>query len=319
MLAIASTAITFVYIPSKDQYNWMPGLMWSVILWQSFLGWWWWVGAGMGVGEVDELLRREEKRRKKRKAKLEARKARKEKAQTFWRGVAGALGVSNGHRQTSTPDGENAVAPRMEPTAPHRRSASGSEAASIRPSSSRGSATASSASDDTTTGVVGKIRYLARCGYGWYLSLRHAHLTAAREQAEDHAERIQQVYGKEGADVGDAPNEVGWGLGSFGIRQIREVEQDTEREEGFRGILQESRRDSDEWIDEHEVTESTPKSRSTSANSGLSRRRTQHLAIQETDAEFTEPKPPDADPQPSSMWYWGPLRRWRLQDSTTYS
>ena len=23
--------------------------------------------------------------------------------------------------------------------------------------------------------------------------------------------------------------------------------------------------------------------------------------------------------QPSSMWYWGPLRRWRLQDSTVYS
>ena len=23
--------------------------------------------------------------------------------------------------------------------------------------------------------------------------------------------------------------------------------------------------------------------------------------------------------QPSSLWYWGPLRRWRLQDSTVYT
>ena len=52
MLALASTTITFIYIPSKDHYAWMPGLMWAVILWQSFLGWWWWVGAGMGVEKL---------------------------------------------------------------------------------------------------------------------------------------------------------------------------------------------------------------------------------------------------------------------------
>ena len=51
--ALISTALTFLYIPSRDQYAWMPGLMWAVILWQSFLGWWWWVGAGMGVGELE--------------------------------------------------------------------------------------------------------------------------------------------------------------------------------------------------------------------------------------------------------------------------
>ncbi|KAI0774811.1 hypothetical protein BD413DRAFT_454794, partial [Trametes elegans] len=37
-LALVSTSLTFLYIPRRDQYTWMPSLMWAVILWQSFLG-----------------------------------------------------------------------------------------------------------------------------------------------------------------------------------------------------------------------------------------------------------------------------------------
>ncbi|EGO26412.1 hypothetical protein SERLADRAFT_355278, partial [Serpula lacrymans var. lacrymans S7.9] len=37
-LAIISTTLNFLYIPSQDQYVWMPKLMWAVVLWQSFLG-----------------------------------------------------------------------------------------------------------------------------------------------------------------------------------------------------------------------------------------------------------------------------------------
>ena len=61
-LAILSTVLNFLYIPTQDQYDWLPGFMWAVVLWQSFLGWWWWAGAGMGVGEIDELLRRRKKK-----------------------------------------------------------------------------------------------------------------------------------------------------------------------------------------------------------------------------------------------------------------
>lgn len=49
VLAIFSTALTFLYVPREVEYVWLPGLMWSVVLWQSFLGWWWWVGAGSGA------------------------------------------------------------------------------------------------------------------------------------------------------------------------------------------------------------------------------------------------------------------------------
>ena len=119
MLALASTTITFIYIPSKDHYAWMPGLMWAVILWQSFLGWWWWVGAGMGIGEVDEMLRREEKRRKKRRARIARREMRKGKAETFFRGVAGAVGYRSQSGKTSA----QTASPELEVTA----SMSGSE------------------------------------------------------------------------------------------------------------------------------------------------------------------------------------------------
>ncbi|KAH8830718.1 hypothetical protein DL96DRAFT_1707519 [Flagelloscypha sp. PMI_526] len=46
-LAILSTVLNFFYIPRQDEYIWLPSLIWAVVLWQSFLGWWWWVGAGM--------------------------------------------------------------------------------------------------------------------------------------------------------------------------------------------------------------------------------------------------------------------------------
>ncbi|EPQ55208.1 hypothetical protein GLOTRDRAFT_61104, partial [Gloeophyllum trabeum ATCC 11539] len=98
-LAVASTTLTFTYIPSKDQYEWFPGLVWAVVLWQSFLGWWWWVGAGMGVGEVEELLRREEKRAQKRRMRIEKRREQKEKAGRIWRGVTGAFVVKKGEEQ----------------------------------------------------------------------------------------------------------------------------------------------------------------------------------------------------------------------------
>ncbi|KAH9969829.1 hypothetical protein BC827DRAFT_1120284, partial [Russula dissimulans] len=37
-LALSSTAITIAYIPSRDQFEWVPGLTGTIVLWQSFLG-----------------------------------------------------------------------------------------------------------------------------------------------------------------------------------------------------------------------------------------------------------------------------------------
>jgi hypothetical protein len=79
LLSLASTAITIAYIPARDQFEWVPGLTSAIVLWQTFLGWWWWVRAGMGMGEVDEWLQRAEKRRKRCMVHEACRKGRKDR------------------------------------------------------------------------------------------------------------------------------------------------------------------------------------------------------------------------------------------------
>lgn len=103
VLAIVSVAINFVLI-FVDELAWLPALSWAVVLWQlsfrslsfvacllvpyrirkdkqshsltrsflpsrTFLGWWWWVGAGMSIGEVEDMLSREQKRKDERRRK----------------------------------------------------------------------------------------------------------------------------------------------------------------------------------------------------------------------------------------------------------
>jgi hypothetical protein len=84
-----STALTIAYIPSRDQFEWIPGLIGAIVLWQSFLGWWW-VGSGMGIGEVDEWLSRAEKRRKRRAARDARRKEPKGRLRGAWNTVIGS-------------------------------------------------------------------------------------------------------------------------------------------------------------------------------------------------------------------------------------
>lgn len=325
LLAIASTTITFVYIPSKDQYNWMPGLMWSVILWQSFLGWWWWVGAGMSVavGEVDELLRREEKRRKKRKAKIEAKKVRKEKAHTFWKGVAGVLGVYRPPDSSSSTEGEGG--PRLASSPRVRSSASSSARIKRFDTKTTVSSFSSSSSPPSTPpdSVLDRIKVLAKYGYEWYLYLRHAHLMASRVQAEENVGKIHQVYGKEGADVGDPPSDVGWGLGSFGMRQAKDTESGLEREQGFQRILDQRKSEAEEWVDEPEDDEGTTTDGfERGPVEGSSKRRTFKVARTsgpDVGMSKTSPSSSIQESRRSSMWYWGPLQRWRLRDTTTYT
>lgn len=50
-LAITSTAVNFVEV-REDNLSWLQNLLWALVLWQSWLGFWWWVGSGMGIGEV---------------------------------------------------------------------------------------------------------------------------------------------------------------------------------------------------------------------------------------------------------------------------
>lgn len=316
MLALASTAITFIYVPSKDHYSWMPGLMWAVILWQSFLGWWWWVGSGMGAGEAEELLRREEKRRMKRKARLAARQMRREKAQTLWHGVTGAFSYDKEKRRMK--------AANMRSGTPTSNSQSRNIPTTSTMDSSETSGKASTSSVSMTDAFVRKLQqfYATRQLYAAYLRLRHAHLTASREQAEENNERIQQVYGPSESGGEVDPGSVGWGLGSYGVRQMNR-EDTQERQQGLKGILEAEEEDktSDDGssVDRRKEHNAETDLRSQPGNA---RRRKNRMARRDTDtrSEGTLPQHTSVEgAQPQSMWYRGPLRRWRLRDSTVYT
>jgi hypothetical protein len=329
MLAIVSTGITFIYIPSKDHYSWMPGLMWAVILWQSFLGWWWWVGSGMGVGEVEEILRREEKRRQKRKARSAARQMRRERAQSFWKSVAGAF--NHGRRRRAGT--EEASSAKIEPhsgRSAHRKPVEGmSPLASVHvarrtPEPSETEQRSSGSSARTASVALDALKgYPAvQKAYAWYLRLRYAHITASREQAEENVGRIQQVYGREGdGGGGDVdPGVVGWGLGSYGIRQRQD---EGERDEGWRGILNVEEEDRHSENSSTVVESVEGKCETEVSSPEVSARRRRNRTRQKDTVARSEGTLPqhltDDGVQPTSMWYWGPFRRWRLKDSTVYT
>lgn len=258
-LAVVSTALQVVYIPTEDQYAWLPGLMWAVVVWQSFFGWWWWVGAGMGVGEVDELLKREERRERRRRIKKEKKEAQKERARVVWKGVTGAFRYrgKEGEKKESEEEEE------------FEDDAEGNSTAADKSDSS--------ITTRTTTTISSLLPYLqrirdSRAGrymHTWFGTLRIAHLTATRDQAVERVERIQQVYRREEAGRDDG----GRGPGMYPSRVDLDDDERTLHERTV------------------EVAPSSPRVEAAIAEEQL---------------------------QPSSFWWWGPLRRWRLQDATAY-
>lgn len=64
-LALVTTASTFVAVKEEELVDWLQHLIWAAVLWQTWLGWWWWVGAGMGIGEVEDIMERTLRKRRK--------------------------------------------------------------------------------------------------------------------------------------------------------------------------------------------------------------------------------------------------------------
>ncbi|KAH9002794.1 hypothetical protein EDB86DRAFT_2898099 [Lactarius hatsudake] len=286
LLALAYTALTISYIPSRDQFEWVPGLTGAVILWQSFFGWWWWVGAGMGIGEVGEWLRRSEKRRKRRATRDARRKEHKERFRGAWNAIAG------GGRAT---------------TSAVEKATSSTTTVMRGRSSDTDSLPASSQSGDTSTRGQNDAQIN---GKYWPWSLAHrayryvcnAHVSAARRRAMERAEHIREVFGVDGPPA-DVPANAGWGLGSFGVREREREAAGTAYEmEGAERLIRHTQSRETEGVvaEEEERTERTTRRE----------REPQH-------------RQPGANQTPeetnSSLWWWGPLRRWRHQDTTEYA
>ncbi|KAJ6631514.1 hypothetical protein B0H10DRAFT_1902251 [Mycena sp. CBHHK59/15] len=269
-LALVSTALNFLYVPREEEYMWLPGLMWAVVLWQSFLGWWWWVGAGneppLDSEEAARLERRNAKRAARKREARERRRETKERAKVVLKGVAGAFGPrQRSGQQRSTSDSNETSSPSPTPP-PHVSASSG-----VR-------SIASSASLSSSATVSPLPRYFPGFMHQWYLSLRHAHVVAARQQAAERVERIREL------ERNDTVRN-GWRLGSFAWRMDRRQPKVEEEDDE----------------DEMEMPD-----------------RRRRSAEEETRTTTSVALPPPVVARPRGMWLWGPLGRWRLKDSTVY-
>ena len=297
LLALASTAITISYIPSQDQFEWVPGLTGAIVLWQSFLGWWWWVGAGMGVNEVDEWLKRAEKRRKRRIARQARRKERKIRFLGAWNTI------TSGVRATSASSNVLENTPSDMATVPEGNNG-GSDTESSPPSVR---------SDDTS---ANGLQPDSQGGWYWPWSLvrityRHvlnAHVSAARRRAIEHAEHMRESVGVDGSPA-DAPATSGWNLGSFAVRE-REAREAAFEMEGVEGLV---RRSQGGTAVAEGMVELEEEGKWEAGRGARPRRELEHPHRQSGISQTA------AETHLSSPWWWGPLRRWRLLDTTEYS
>ncbi|KZT01438.1 uncharacterized protein LAESUDRAFT_731139 [Laetiporus sulphureus 93-53] len=272
LLAPMSTVISLVYIAKGDQLSWMKPLMWSVILWQSFLGWWWWVGAGMGVGELDELLSREEKKQQKRLRRSQRRRAQRQRAETLWKGVTGAFGINKG-------------------------------------------APAAVAEDARSTQSGGTWR-VVRGARSLVTFMRREHLAAARAQAAEWVERVNEVYGRE-REGGEGEGR-GWSLGQYGTRRVLDVENETVVDSDGSGEA-DGDGDADGEVDKAEKgVEGVEGEEAEDGVHRVRRRNWRKENVDSRDARERRRREMEEHQQATSLWWWGPLRRWRLQDTTEY-
>ena len=264
-----STALNFLYVPREEEYVWLPGLMWAVVLWQSFLGWWWWVGAGSGAGlvEEDDVMRKVQREAKR---EIRRKEAKQRKLETKQRAKNALKGVTTlGHREGDSPPPVDFTPATVE---------------SVVPSTRTSSDTTSSISSTITTGSF--LRNFPAVFQRCYASLRHAHRVAARKQA---AERIERIRGFDRHET-HLPGRPGWGLGSFGWRLGNQA--DATRDFGLQSIQRQ--------------------------DAGSGQKMETQTVIDEGEDSNAPPRRLGNATRPQSIWWWGPLSRWRLRDSTVY-
>ncbi|KAG8728941.1 hypothetical protein FRC12_021374 [Ceratobasidium sp. 428] len=314
-LAVLSTVSNFAQIFLNRRIHWLLSLTWAIVLWQSFLGWWWWVGSGEGINEVEDMLDRERRRRRRR-----AKKRRKE-AEAAASGVDARGGILRALRRRGArpPPGEGTgESSNRENASSHPESSSHPENTSSHPETH--SHTSSSHTSNLPSNAL--TRALTR--------LRHAHRRATTVQAIEQVELRSAV--------------PGWGLGNFGIIEAerRRAGRENERREGERGLVDpDTEREGDGEGDddaaaagaEIEDVRSGGESDDEVRRGGTSypplgwtqndldqQAAARRSRRQERENRHGRTRLDDDEGEGvGGSWGWGPLRRWRLRDSTAYS
>lgn len=274
----------FSYIPKivKVPPVWIPPLLWAVVLWQSFLGWWWYVGSA--TPEPHPRMHSKGKKRNKARNGEAARLAK----------VRNRLGLSDGLRKRR-PGGDGDSSTELNRTSSER------ESAIIQ---SPRAATRSPIPPPRTTWLSG---YLPSSIVTWWHRLRLEHVNAREQQAAENEQRRFEVYGhidESGVHTVRGVPGSGWGLGSFalaGRRRAAEVSRPgTDDERGVDGEVEAA----------YEMGNMGPTSPwGDDEGQRVPQRPKQQL----------RPAGREELSGPIRSWSWmGPFQRWRLRDATVY-
>jgi hypothetical protein len=276
-------------------------------------------------------LRREAKRENRRREARERRQETKKRAKKVWREVTGAFG-------------RDAIAIEQTRRGPPRGASPGD---SLPHSPARTTSASSTVGSTVGTGLPLVPPAIRRI----YANVRRAHLIAAQKQTAERVERIREI---QRSGVSDASRTT-WGVGNL-IRTVApldrqddmrrypdtdwegdnegskfEMHETTEWSRGRRSCSQEAKEDGDVVDQPRSEEDEEERGRSISRRSG--RRREEEEERFRKDSEDREPMHSNTSPattapnspviepdtRPQSLWWWGPLRRWRLRDSTAYS
>jgi len=228
-----------------------------------------------GMEGVEEMLRREEKRERKRKERQAKRVERRERAKAVFRGVTDALRPGEHEGETVEGVDDNMDEATEQPTSTTRVTSTSPSRRGHSPTQTSPRSTTTRASDIVDSSI-------GQWFVKWFLLIRQEHRTAAREQAEERTERLQNAY----------ENGAGWGLGSFAMTGLGG------RRPPVRGTAADSVKsasDGESDGDDRSVRRQTSRQPETSM----------------ADQRVASSRPPSAS-------WWGPLQRWRLKDSTAY-
>ena len=188
------------------------------------------------MGEVEELLRREERRDRKRKARAARRTVRKEKAQALWRNASETLGFARrGHGPGSGVSGNGGVpVERLESiemsdmgvgTQSNTRPPRGAGRSGRTPTGGSGASVTSAPTTESRPGnnILSRLSAtppLLALSHFYHL-LRRAHLAAAHSQALERMRLRRAVYGREvSGGGGDGGSDAGGGGGIAGDLRV---------------------------------------------------------------------------------------------------
>ncbi|KAF9012569.1 hypothetical protein BDQ17DRAFT_1344184 [Cyathus striatus] len=304
-LALVSTGLNVLYVDKEEEYVWLPGLMWAVILWQSFLGWWWWVGAGSGssIGMTDEE-EMEEKLRKEAKREGMTGALSRDGEQDDHEGHTTSVRTRSQAGETGNITEHSGTHRRHRRQAPRDRPSSSSPQGSPTPSMTRSVvSTATSVYSFMTLPTI-----LPAVIHKWYASLRRAHRIAARQQDVERVERIRELSTRDTARTGmDGQREK---MGKE-LRERKRDDEDGGSETEMDSGIDHQRRRMDTNTEDHHTHEEGD------IDDRIPTPERKNDVFAERTHVLNEPAP--AQPiRPRSLWWWGPLFRWRLQDSTVY-